>query len=201
MSTDFKGKAEAQLLKLKKRLETLEVHLNLGKMEAEDKFEELKTEFAAHAEAIKQNLEAKANDEEVKRMLDELRLQLELGKAEGKDAFEAQKKQIEEKLSELQAYVKKQGESDFKDLKEDAEEFAERLQQQLDLLQLNFTLGKADAEDELRKRQQELAAKAQELRKKVEEVLDGSSEKVDDFSSEMKEAYQHIVKAFKALIA
>ena len=70
----------------------------------------------------------------------------------------------------------------------------------LEDMEVQFTLGKMEASEELEEKKKEARAKVQELRGKMSASLAVAEDKWDDFSEEVGEAFDHLGKAFKKLV-
>lgn len=88
-------------------LEEFQLQFALGKAEAGDKVEEIKTKFKDIIHEAKQKVNV--GDEklqEVKGKLEHLEVQLALGKAEAKEVIEEQKKKISHTINDIETFLK-----------------------------------------------------------------------------------------------
>lgn len=91
-------------------LEEFQVQMSLGKAEAADKVNEVKSKFKSIIHEAKNKINS--GDEKLKEVqgkLEHLELQLALGKAEAKDAFEEQKKKIKNTIYDIENFFNRLG--------------------------------------------------------------------------------------------
>ena len=109
-----------------------------------------------------------------KALAEQLNVQLHLGIAESKDEFEKQKKHLS---SLIDATNKK-----LRILKGISQDSAIKLKSELEELQVQATLGKADTQDAFKDQQQKMAQKIHQLRQSISEFYDSTEENVKDFA-------------------
>jgi len=85
-------------------LEDFQLQLALGKAEAGDKVDEVKTKFRTIINDAKQKVNS--SDDKLKGKLEHLELQLALGKAEAKEVLEEQKKKIAHTIHDIETFFK-----------------------------------------------------------------------------------------------
>jgi hypothetical protein len=179
-------------------LEAFRVQLALGTYEAKDKFEEVKSslrDFSVETEDYLYKAGVLSEDKKVNitKGFETLRLQLALGKAEAKDAFNEQKANIEKQMSHLEDLI---AEDDrVADAKERLLAEFEKVKIKMELLQLQYTLGKMEAREELEKRKFDLSDKIDEVEELLKEKSEEYISKFKNVKSEMKSAYNNFRKS------
>jgi len=179
-------------------LEAFRVQLALGTYEAKDKFEEVKSslrDFSVETEDYLYKAGVLSEDKKVNitKGFETLRLQLALGKAEAKDAFNEQKANIEKQMSHLEDLI---AEDDrVADAKERLMAEFEKVKIKMELLQLQYTLGKMEAREELEKRKFDLSDKIDEVEELLKEKSEEYISKFKNVKSEMKSAYKNFKKS------
>jgi hypothetical protein len=180
-------------------LEAFRVQLALGTYEAKDKFEDVKSslhDFSVETEDYLYKSGVLSNDKKIDfaKAFETLRVQLALGKAEAKDVFYEQKENIEKQMSHLEDLISE--DDRVSEAKERLMTEFEKVKIKMELLQLQYTLGKMEAKDELEKRKFDLSDKIDE----VEHLLNSKSEeytsKFKNVKSEMKSAFNNFKKSF-----
>ena len=174
-------------------LEQLQVQLALGKLEAKDKYEELKKDFSSFMRGV----ELKANDAhefytEYRAKFDELRVQLALGKAETIEAFREQKHKLLSKMHELEVQIKSH--PLYVNWYPEVLAMFEKVKIQLDLLEAYFEEKKEVALEELEKRKEQMDIFIDDMKSKFKEKMSTDS-RWDVFQDEMSLAYAHLKKA------
>jgi cytochrome c556 len=188
------------------RLEELRLQLALGEMDAADEFEELKKRYRKHFESFRKKLDEMEDSElvtELKTTLEKLRLQLALGRAESKDAFDEQKAKLKRLMARLRGQARKMAkehEGELKEWNELLDDVMEHLSMHLDILRLQFHLGKAEAREKIREKRKEMEERMKKLNDRLEKLAAAGKEKWDeiykdlssmynDFRSNMKESF------------
>lgn len=173
-------------------LEELQLQLALGKAEAKDKYEEAKKEFnrLVHQTRLKVK-ELKGKKSEVQERLEELQVQLALGRAETLDAFIAQKKRIVKALSALENALK--ANKLTAELQSKLQHEIGKFRIKLEIIRLNFELGRMEIKEEFEEKKADLMQRLQEMKSKISASKAGNSQ---HFGAEIKEAYRHLQKAF-----
>jgi hypothetical protein len=180
-------------------LEAFRVQLALGTYEAKDKFEEVKSslrDFSVETEDYLYKAGVLSEDKKVNitKGFETLRLQLALGKAEAKDVFNEQKANIEKQMSHLEDLI---AEDDrVADAKERLMAEFEKVKIKMELLQLQYTLGKMEAKEELEKRKFDLSDKIDEVEELLKEKSEEYTSKFKNVKSEMKSAFNNFKKSF-----
>jgi len=188
-----------KLLLAQQEIDELTLQLALGKVEAKDKFEEIKHTFKMYVIELKNLLSAsqKAITPEVRSKLEELELQLSLGKADTKDLFEAQKKKIMQSISNLEDVIKKYWSTmqmpDF--FSHEVEQFKLKME----ILKLRFRLKGFDIKDEYRSKMQAVRREIKRLATHANDKLYTRPDRYNDFRYEISLAYKHLKNAVESL--
>ena len=201
----FQEKIQERLQSWKGVLEDLQVQLNLGSKEAQDRFEEQKKRFRDWIDQNRDRLddvEEELGDEagELREKLKELMASLEKSKAEGEEAFAEQKEKISQKLQQLREQLGKAGESGSekaKTLFEDWDDDISRFRTHLDMLALQFHLGLKEAGGGLDQMRAEAQKKLAELKKKISDSSQEPGDLWNSLSSDVKDAFNRLASSFK----
>jgi len=188
----------------KKQAEELRLQAHLGKMEAEDAFEERKKELKNWVEDRRSDIDRMESSgserlTEMRQDLEELRLQLALGKAEGRDAILAQQKNIQDKLRKLNENISSYSRTAKENTKDWAEKSSDKLEQfrmKFDLFRLQFHLGVKEGNDIWDEKKEDLSKAVSKFRARVDQLENKTGDKWDNFKSEISEAWDHFKKAF-----
>jgi phage host-nuclease inhibitor protein Gam len=188
-----------KLLLAQQEIDELTVQLALGKVEAKDKFEEIKHTFRMYVMELKNFLNAsqKAITPEVKTKLEDLELQLVLGKADTKDLFEVQKKKIMQSISNLEEAIKKNWSNmqmpDF--FGHEVEQFKLKME----ILRLRFRVKGFNIRDGYRKKMQAVRREIKRLATHANDKVYTRPERYNDFRYEISLAYKHLKNAVESL--
>ncbi len=193
----------------KYRLAELEKDLSVKREEIAEAFEKQKEHFAQLTDKVNNDLKDTFKDnpertEELQRKLDELKVQFALGKAETRDKFEEQKKKMEQSLHSFhQQYEKVKTETQDKNLQfaESMSGFKELIQQKLDIFNLHFHLGKAEAAEEWEEQKKEINKQLHSMKEKIAEKTEEGESKFEQLGQELSEAYGHLQKGIKSLFS
>ena len=198
--TNILQKVTEKLLAAQQEIDELALQLALGKADARDKFEEIKSEFRLKVGELKNILANPAENylsPEVKAKIEELELQLALGKADSKDLFEGQKKKIMNALTNLEEDIQK----NWRRIK--APDFfvheVEQFKLKMEIQRLRFRLKKFDVRDDYRTRMQTVRREIKKMTSKAKDRINARQEKYDDFKFEISLAYKHIKNAVESL--
>lgn len=175
-------------------LEKFQVQASLGKMEALNKYHELKQKYAAYTHELK--LKAIAGKENVTHLIakiQDLQVQFELGKAETVEAYEEQKKKILLAIHEVQVAIK----SNPTFIKTYALllETLEKIKLKLEILSENLSPLKEKAKEVFENRKHDLESAISSFKEKFNDKT-GMDTKMDVFQNELSLAYKHFKKAF-----
>lgn len=178
-----------------KRLEELKQQFSQGKMDATDSFEKQKDNLRTLVVTLKENLDkatdvAEEKTKELKAKLEELQLQLALGKADGMDAFEIQKKKIELAMHEVYIEGKKTFNTNFNQALQLFDNNAQAFKTGLEIVKLQFSLGKMDAKDEAEQARKAINDKMNELTEQYKNMQQTAMKSLEDFNTQMKEGYE-----------
>ncbi len=178
-----------------KRLEELKLQFSLGKIDATDSFEKQKDHLRTLVVTLKENLDkatdvAEEKTKEMKAKLEELQLQLTLGKADGMEAFEIQKKKIELAMHEVYLEGKKTFNVNFNQALQLFDNNAQAFKTGLEIVKLQFSLGKMDAKDEAEQARKAINDKMNELTEQYKSMQQTAMKSLEDFNTQMKEGYE-----------
>ena len=180
------------------RLEELRLQLALGEMDAADEFEELKKRYRKHFEAFRKKLDEMESSEivtELKTTLEELRVQLALGKAESKEAFDEQKAKLKRLMARLRQGARKmqrEHKGDFDQWNELLEDVMENLALHLDMLKLQFHLGKAEAKEKIKEKRKEMEERMRKLNERLDKLAAAGKEKWDEIYKDLSVMYNDL---------
>lgn len=180
-----------------KRFEEFQVQFTLGKMDAAENFEKYKELMRNSVSGWKASLD-KLDDKsdaylrDVRATLEELMVQLNLGKAEGKEAFEAQRTKIEQLLRELKQTGKATYDENFDRMMRLFEQSSQTFKTGLEIVQLQYTLGKMEAKDKALEVQKEVTAKLEEMNRAFKEAQDIGMEQMEAWKKNMLTGYRQM---------
>ncbi|HET6992401.1 MAG TPA: hypothetical protein VFJ43_13795 [Bacteroidia bacterium] len=178
-------------------LEEFQVQIALGKAEAKDKFEEVKKKLNSFLHTTKQKINAgKIKAAGIRGDFEELQVQLALGKAESIEAFNEQKKKISYAISKLEKSLENKTLFLSAELDEKLRHEFEKFKIKMEVLRVQFELGKLDAKDAFEEKKHEFAEGLAFLKAKFEARKKASAKTRQLRHAEMKEAYKHVKKAF-----
>lgn len=193
MKTNFEEQLNRWMRDWNTKLEKIRLNISLGKLDATEAFEEQKDQLRDHlaewknkadevVEATEENIDA------VKKAYENLMLQLSLGKAEAADTFAEQHQKIEQALHNV--YEKSKlayGKSE--ELRKAFDNNAQAFKTNLEIIQLQFALGKMDARDEAEKINKLLHEKMNTLQ---QEYNENYKQDVDAWTKQMQEKYTKV---------
>lgn len=181
------------------RLEDLQVQFSLGKMDAAEAFEKQKDTFRDLVVKLKNDIDA--SGEEAKKSLTEfmsklqdLLVQLNLGKAEGKDLFEEQKKKIDAAMQEVVRAGKDLYHTQFEQMMKLFDNNSSVFKTGLEIVKLQYTLGKMDAKDEAEKLRKEMNEKINEMNAGLKQAQELGKESMETWMKQMKDGYEKMKK-------
>ena len=192
MANSFDDMFKNMMNEWRTRVDELKVQLNLGKMDAADAFEKQKDHLKDFINQAKQNLDKGTDmaEEQVKALrtkLEELRVQLSLGKADTMEAFEEQRKKIEPALHEVYESGKKAFNTTYEQGSKLFDHQSELFKTGLEVLQLQFALGKMEAKDEAEKLKKEISEKMEEMQTKAKEFQHSAMQNMEEWSTMAKD--------------
>lgn len=114
-----------------------------------------------------------------KQKAEELRLQGHLGQKEASDAFERRKKEMKQWIEERK--------EDLKELKDDSSDKVQDIKREMEELQVQLALGKAESRDALIEQQKKIEHRSNELANKMHHYLDEAEEKSLNWAKTSKE--------------
>jgi hypothetical protein len=174
-----------------------------------DRVERLKTIVSETAERLRQSvarsqqLPADAK-EKIASDIDHLKMQLALGKAEARDAVEEQQSKITRAVRAVAAKIDAvdgQIESDVDEKIENWIRAEIALQQDYELVALQWEHGKAELRDELDAKKQEIRDKVQQFRANLDAKRSQATDNGEAFAAEMSQAFNQIKSALGNLVS
>ena len=175
-------------------LEAFQLHANLGKMEALEKYDEIKKTFSTYLHEAKL-MAIRGNNQihSLEGKFQNLQLQFALGKAETKETFEDQKKKILLAIHEIQVEIKTN--PTFIKVYAELLNALENLKLKLEIISENLNPMKQSLRDGFDVRKKKVEEAISNFKDKFESKshLD---EKLDILQDEMSLAYKHFKKAF-----
>jgi chromosome segregation ATPase len=175
-------------------LEKFQLQVGLGKMEAFDKYEELKKSYAHYTHEIKLKAEeGREKLQDLQAKFQYLQVQFALGKAETIEAFEEQKHKILLAIHELQVTIKTN--PTFIKTYALLLETLEKLKVKLEILSDKMQPLKEKAQEVYEDRKQDLEEVIKNFKEKFNDRTD-LNEKMEVFQDELALAYKHFKKAF-----
>ena len=195
--THFADRVAEVLRKAAIEVEEMDLQFALGKAEAKDKYEELKSEFNDFVQESKRKLDAgKEKADEIRAQLEELRVQLALGKAETLDAFREQKKKILREVNALETKIKTNDtlSNMYAYILIEIEMFKVRLE----ILEDKFEEKKEVSKEAFERGKQEFN-RAVEGIKTTFSAKEEEKGRWDEFQSEISQAFDHLKAAIKSV--
>lgn len=184
-----------RLVSVKQELGDLADQLSSGKVEANDKFEEIKNEFRARLSELKRIIQADPQKAAVALVTKIIELETALlsGQVDAKEVFEAQKKNILAAMTSVEdEMIKHFGEVPaFNNFLHEVEKFKLKLE----ILRLKFVLKKFKIKDAFRSGMDEAVDTVRTAASKVRRAR----ERYRNFRDEVRLAYSHMRKAVKKL--
>jgi hypothetical protein len=176
-------------------LENFQLQLALGKAEAADEYEKAKKSFHSFLhEAKLKYLPGKQKATKALNAFEELQVQLALGKADSIDLFTAQKKKIMTAVSKLEKFMAVKAKTVSAEVEEELRHELEKFRIKLEVLRVQYELGRMDARDEFESRKHEFADAVAKLRLKFNAAT--ASQKRQERHDELKKAYRAMKKTF-----
>ncbi len=178
-----------------KRIEELQTQFALGKMDAADAFEKQKDHLRSMVTGFKEQLDKSTDMAEeklaaLKGKLEELKVQLNLGKAEGTEAFELQKKKIEIAMHEVYVAGKEAFHKNYGQFLQLFDNNAQAFKTGLEIVKLQFSLGKMDAKEEAENARKEINEKMQELGENFKKTQQTAMQNIEEFNKQMKDGFE-----------
>jgi hypothetical protein len=205
METEIKQSSKPLLQKLgeamleaQQEIDELAVQLSLGKAEAKEKFEEVKSEFTERLNWLKQSIKDSFNKSVpmgVKLKLEELELQLKVGKVESMESFDLQRVALIEATigleNEIRNFLEKVEVSGY--FHHEVEKFLLKLE----ILRLKFGITRFEIKDTFRSRMDR-------AKKSIHHFIDNAKKITSrkghiDLKEEIAETYKHLKSAVKNL--
>lgn len=194
--------------KLSEELEELREQVEANTEEqAAEKLETHKSSFTSFIDSSKDMLDGVLSGDaslKARQSLDELRVQLALGKAESKEALDDQKHKLDQALHEVESRyssLKDGADDDFHKWTAEFGEWKEKLQTRMDITRLQYSLGKAEAKEEMEKKRQDLSHRLNSMKTTLDKIEGKGEDKVEEFTKELSESYSHFKNAVKGLFS
>lgn len=193
MNTNFEEQLNRWMRDWNTKLERIRLNISLGKLDATEAFEEQKDQLRDHLAEWKSKADevmaaTQENADAVKKAYENLMLQLSLGKAEAVDTFVEQRQKIELALQDVYEKSKQSyGKSD--ELREAFNNNAQAFKTNLEIVQLQYALGKMEARDEAEKINKLLHEKMNTLQ---QEYYENYKQDVDAWAKQMQEKYTKV---------
>ena len=191
--TQFVNKVIEALRKSAIELEEFQVKAALGKLEAQDKYEDVKKKFNLIIHESEFKIKGiKEKIEELHAKFDELRVQLALGKAETKEIFKKQKKQLLSILHDIEVKIKTN--EILSRMYAVTLIEIEQFKIQLEILEQKFKKDKSEAKDSFEKGKLDFNSFKDKFKGKYAKKQEET--KMEHFQNEITEAFDHFKKAF-----
>jgi C4-dicarboxylate-specific signal transduction histidine kinase len=175
-------------------LEKFQLQASLGKMEALDKYDELKKTYAHYSNEIKIKAEeGREKLQDLQSKFQHLQVQFALGKAETIETFEEQKHRILLAIHELQVTIKNN--PTFIQTYAVLLDLLEKLKLKLEILSEKLDPLKEKAKEVYSERKKDLEEMIESFRKKIKDQTD-IEHRMEVFQDELAMAYKHFKKAF-----
>jgi hypothetical protein len=186
-----------KLLKAQQEIDDMAVQMALGKAEARDTFEEVKTEFRKRLTELKKDFSTISQHESLVAKIEALEGMLNTGPAAEKSAFEAQKERIFAALAALESEMMKK----IKSIPtgDDFVHEMEKFKLKMEILRLKFGLRKFELKEDFRRRMAEARKKIESITAQAKNKIKIGKSKYSDFNDEVQLAYNHLKKALEAL--
>lgn len=194
---EFKAIADKMVKNIKEEWTDVKSKWAPDEEESSRRFEELKLKFRGTLDTLKQNINTwkEENQDEINSLnqkIDEMQVQLSLGKAEGLDAFEEQKKKISLQWNLLK--LKLEQHPRYHTLQQELKEEILNWRIKMDLLKIQFALGKVEVKDRWENISGEISKEVEHLGKVVEAGAGIAGEKLDQFEVEIKKIFEKFKK-------
>ncbi|MBL6446649.1 hypothetical protein JMN32_10025 [Fulvivirga sp. 29W222] len=187
-----------KLKETQQEVDELVLQFSLGKAEARDKFEEIKTELKLKVAEFKQSAFVQHLSTitlDIKRRLEVLEQHLNLGQADTSLVFEEQKSKITHAIEQLEAQLKKL-------LPEEREYFEQELEKfkiKLEILRLWFSLKKIEVKASFKGHMKEARERIDKLVENARSAFASDKGDQHNFKHEIGLAYDHLKKAVHSL--
>lgn len=195
METNYLEQMKAKMADWQKQFEDMRTQFASGKMDAVEAFEKQKSHLRDAITTLKANTE-KATDlteeqlTKLKARMEELQVQLTLGKADGMDAFHEQKKKIEHAMESLKQEGKEAYNKGFEQAMELYDHNATAFKTGLEILKLQFALGKMDAKDNVEELKAELNTKMNEMQNIMQEGQKIMTSQMQEWNKQWQDGYE-----------
>ncbi len=202
---NFTKKAKKQLTEWNEFADELHEQLDIGIHEAAEEFEKQKEKLNQCLEDYIEQLRYAQNVstgsmKNVISSLEDLQKKASISQAIVKEKIDEQQSKLSQGIAELKDKIsnaKEVVEDEAEHILEEVGDKLEGFHTRIDLLRLQFHLGRAEVKDEWKEKKRELAEKIAEIKSKLEQAEDDAEKSWDDFSTEIRGAWSHLKKAFK----
>ncbi|MBL7924030.1 MAG: hypothetical protein JNL88_07520 [Bacteroidia bacterium] len=194
---EFKSIADKLVKDIQEEWKDIKTKWAPAEEEAIQRFEELKNNFKTTLNALDKEMQNWKNSnrqelDAVKEKIDHLYVQLNLGKAEGMQSFEEQKQKI---TTEWNAFkLKLEQMPEYQTMQNKLKEELIDWRIKLDMMKVQFALGKMEVKDSWKNISEELGKEAGHLGKAVEAGAGIAGEKLDQFEGEIKKIFDKFKK-------
>jgi|688.fasta_scaffold60510_4 hypothetical protein len=195
METNYLEQMKAKMAEWQKQFEDMRTQFASGKMDAVEAFEKQKSHLRDAITTLKANTE-KATDlteeqlTKLKARMEELQVQLALGKADGMDAFHEQKKKIEHAIESLKQEGKETYNKGFEQALQMFDHNTTAFKTGLEILKLQFALGKMDAKDNAEELKAELNTKMNEMQNMMHEGQKIMTSQMQEWNKQWQDGYE-----------
>jgi hypothetical protein len=201
----FSERVRQRLESWKTELDELQVQLNLGRKEAADKFEEQKRQLREWIDRQVARIDEAEGETgaELRKLRDRLRdlyAYVSRGRAENREDFEAQHEDLGRRMDDVHDQADQTRTSDQEQTRrmaDDIDDEMDKFRARLDMLALQFHLGRKEAEEELRELREEAREKLRELREKAAGFSGDAGEGWTWFRGEVRETMDRLARSFR----
>lgn len=196
MNTNYEDQLNNWMGEWKNKLEEMREQFSSGKMDATESFEKQKdvlrtqlTQWKSKADETVATSEHEAK--KMKAAMELLMLHLNLGKADARDKFDDQRKKIEHALQEVYTTARTAYDSNFNHMLQVYDNSSKAFSTNLEIVKLQFALGKMNASDDVEQLKKQLSDKMNELHQQYTEHYKQS---IDTWSELLKGNYEKMQK-------
>ena len=189
-----------KLVQAQQELDELVVQFSLGKVEAKDKFEEIKGDFRDRIHDIKNLISRQRVDgvrNELTKRLDELEEMLKSGVALSAEAFEKQREKIDQAIGQL-----KQNIGRYRPTTPYLDSFShdlEKFKLKLEILHLVFTLKRLEVKDSFKENMREIKKRIDHTVSSLKGRINTKKNTLSALRKEAREMYSDLKKAIESI--
>lgn len=186
-----------RLVEAQRELDELTLQLALGKVEASEKFEEIKKQFRVRLGHLKKSLAVQKIEnltEEISIKLKELENELNSGKVEDKEMFTAQKKLIMKSLIVFEHEIKNRlaGNEEVRHFTREIENFKLKME----ILRMKFELKRFAVKDDIKSNVDALRRQISKWIDKAREKVTAGENKIAGMKHDVKQAFHKPENSF-----